>query len=307
MNQARLRGILPGQVIGVCAPAGPVDTVKLGRGIAEIEGLGFGVRVADGVLERTAFTAGSVTRRVREIMALFSDDRVGAIVCARGGAGAAQLLDHIDTAVLRAHPKAFIGYSDITHLHLLLDRLGLASMYGPMAACGLADGVYDRESFLRALCGAADEPWPDVDPIRTLRRGSAAGVLRGGCLSILAAACGTSWKLAARDGTILLLEDVDEPPYRIDRYLRQLRFAGAFEGVRGVVFGEMPRCAPSATEDYTLEQVIDDALDGLSIPIAIDLPVGHTSRQGLTLPLGVAVSLECGREARLDILETGTE
>jgi muramoyltetrapeptide carboxypeptidase len=220
MSQIEHMGVLPGQMIGVCAPAGPVDRKKLEKGIAELERLGFRVRVDDGILDRTAFTAGSVARRVREITDLFSDDGVGAIICARGGAGAVQILEHLDAEVLRAHAKVFIGYSDITHLHLLFDRLGIVSMYGPMAACDLADGVYDRASFVRALCGGRDEPWPAVDPIRALRRGEAEGVLRGGCLSILAASCGTPWSLRPRDGTILLLEDLDEPPYRIDRYLR---------------------------------------------------------------------------------------
>jgi muramoyltetrapeptide carboxypeptidase len=302
MNSVQIRGVQPGQAIGVCAPAGPVDKTRLERGIAELERLGFSVRVADGVIERTTFTAGSVSRRVREITDLFSDKDIGAVVCARGGAGAAQILEWLDVGSFRTHPKVFVGYSDITHLHLLFDRLGFVSMYGPMAACDLADGVYDRASFLRALRGVTLESWPALDPIETLRRGSAEGVLRGGCLSILAAACGTPWSLCPRDGTILLLEDVDEPPYRIDRYLRQLRLSGAFAGVRGVVFGEMKGCIPAATDGYTLDQVIEDALKDMAIPIAIGLPTGHTSKQGLTLPLGNPVRLACDREARLEIL-----
>jgi muramoyltetrapeptide carboxypeptidase len=140
-----------------------------------------------------------------------------------------------------------------------------------------------------------------------VRPGQGRGRLLGGCLSILASAAGTPWALRPdRDGTILFLEDVAEPPYRIDRHLRQLRGAGAFDGLRGVVFGDMPGCAAPRDADFCLEDVILDALDGLDVPVALGLSSGHVVKGALTLPLGVPARLACERgEARLDLLEHG--
>jgi muramoyltetrapeptide carboxypeptidase len=129
-------------------------------------------------------------------------------------------------------------------------------------------------------------------------------VLRGGCLSILAAAAGTPWALAPdKEDTILFLEDVDERPYRIDRMLLQLRESGALAGVRGVVFGDMKGCAPRFDESYRLEEVLLDALEGLEVPVALGLSSGHTASPAVTLPLGVKARLRCGERASFEVLE----
>jgi muramoyltetrapeptide carboxypeptidase len=134
-------------------------------------------------------------------------------------------------------------------------------------------------------------------------------VLRGGCLSILAAAAGTPWDLRpSGEATILFVEDVDEAPYRIDRMLFQLRASGALDGVRGIVFGEMKGCSPGPDADYALEEVLLEALEGLDVPVAFGFPSGHTSRANVTLPLGVAARLGCGTsEARLEVMEVPVE
>jgi muramoyltetrapeptide carboxypeptidase len=137
-----------------------------------------------------------------------------------------------------------------------------------------------------------------------LRGGHGEGVVRGGCLSILAAAAGTPWALASGgEDTILFLEDVDERPYRIDRMLLQLRESGALAGVRGVVFGDMKGCAPRLDEPYRLEEVLLEALDGLDVPVALGLSSGHTSSPAVTLPLGVRARLRCGERASFEVLE----
>jgi muramoyltetrapeptide carboxypeptidase len=289
------------KTVGVCAPGGIVDRERLGRGVAELGRLGFTVKLADGLLERSAFTAGTLRRRLEALEAMLCDEEVHAIICARGGAGTAQLLEHLDAELIRSRPKALIGYSDITYLHLLYARLGLRSHYGPMVACELSDGSYDQETFLRAVLGGGPTPWAPIESMRPLKSGSGVGVLRGGCLALLAAACGTAWSLPRDEDTILLLEDVDEPPYRIDRYLLQLRQSGVFARTRGIVFGEMKRCAPGDEEGYTLDEVILNALEGILCPIAIDLPIGHACRPILTLPLGACARLTCDQGARLTI------
>ncbi|HKC11894.1 MAG TPA: LD-carboxypeptidase [Vicinamibacteria bacterium] len=304
MAPVRPRALRPGDLLGVCAPSGPPDPERLRRGVAAVEALGFPVRLPEGLLVRTRFTAGSVERRVDELHALFADDAVKGVLCARGGAGAGQLLPALDGALLRSHPKVFVGFSDATFLHLYFDRLGLVSFHGPMVAWDFPEGTYDASSFRWAVMGEGAAYASEEGDLMTLRAGSAEGRLRGGCLSILAAAAGTPWQLTRDDeGTLLFLEDVDEPPYRIDRMLRQLRDSGGLEGVRGIVFGDMKGCVPRLDADYSLEDVIGDALAGLEIPIAVGLSSGHTSSPNLTLPLGVRARLRCGEEASFEVLE----
>jgi muramoyltetrapeptide carboxypeptidase len=203
-------------------------------------------------------------------------------------------------------PKVLIGCSDVTFLHIVLNGLGLVTFHGPMAAGDIGRGTYDRDSFLRAVTGEGGLWASEPDELLALRPGHGRGRLLGGCLSILASAAGTPWAFRPDpDGTVLFLEDVAEPPYRIDRHLRQLRAAGAFAGARGVVFGDLPKCAAPREATFTLEEVILDALDGLDVPVALGLSSGHVARGALTLPLGVQARLVCDGEARLELLEAG--
>jgi len=290
--------------VGVCAPAGVVDPARLDQGLAALRALGFEVRASPGLRDRSRFAAGDVERRLAELHGLFADDAVAGIVCARGGAGAGWLLPRLDAELLRAHPKAFIGYSDITLLHLYLNRLGLVTFHGPMVAWELATGAFDRASFLSAVTGEGGPYVSDPDDLVALRPGTAEGVLRGGCLSLLAVAAGTPWALEAGGEPVLLfLEDVDEKPYRIDRLLMQLRLSGALEGVAGIVFGDMKGCAPALDADYALEDVILEALAGVDVPIALGLSSGHTRHPFVTLPFGVRARLACGGDARFEVLE----
>lgn len=283
-----------------------MDAERFARGVAEIERLGFAVRVGDGVLSRSGFTAGSAEARLAQLHALFADPEVRAIVCARGGAGVLHLLPGLDAPLVAAHPKLVLGYSDVTALHLALGQLGLPSLHGPMVAWELADGeaAYDRASLWHALTGEG-EPWVSGPELLPVRDGAAEGVLRGGCLSLLAACAGTPWALrTAGEPTILFLEDVGEAPYRVDRMLRQLRLSGALEGVRGVALGEMRGCRPAPDAGYRLEDVVVEALGPLDGPVAIGLSSGHVSAANVTLPLGVKARLACGGGgARLQVCE----
>jgi muramoyltetrapeptide carboxypeptidase len=298
-----LRALRPGDLIGVCAPAGPVEEERLRSGVAALERLGFGVRLSEGILARTGFTAGSAAARREDLLALLRDEEVRAVVCARGGAGAIELLPALDDVELfRRDPKPLVGYSDITFLHLLLRRFGLVSLHGPMAARGL-DEAFDEASFLHGLTGEGAPYTAPTGTLRSLRDGEGEGTLVGGCLSILAAAAGTPWALLPATPAILFLEDVGEPCYRIHRMLHQLRLSGALERMRGVVFGEMADCG-DASRPQALEEVCAAALDHLEVPLAIGLPSGHTSGPAVTLPLGVPARLICeAGEARFEVLE----
>ncbi len=223
--------------------------------------------------------------------------------------GAPTSWDGLDPEIIRAHPKPFVGYSDVTFLHLAFGALGLVTVHGPMVARDLADGRVDESSLLQALLGEGDRYKTPEGMLRLLRPGLAEGILRGGCLTILSAAVGTPYAFRSDgEGSILLVEDVDEAPYRIARMLFQLRAAGALRGVRGIVFGEMKGCEAGGEAGYTLDDVIDDALLGLDIPVAVGLPSGHTSGPCVSLPLGVRARLWCkGRKASFEILEAAVE
>ncbi len=304
MEWLKPRALRPGDRIGVVAPAGPVDAERLARGVAELRRLGFEPVVSEGASERRGFTAGSAERRLGELYGAFEDEAVAGVFCARGGAGVVQLLPRLEPARLLARPKVLLGYSDLTFLHALLNSRGLVTFHGPMVAREIGDGGYERESLLLAVSGQGVYRSGE-DELLPLRQGSAEGRLLGGCLSILAAGCGTPWALRAdAEDVILLLEDVDEAPYKIDRMLRQLRAAGLFERVRGIVLGDLPGCSPSLEASYTLEEVVLEALAGLEVPIALGLSTGHTKNANVTLPLGVRACLECAAErADFRILE----
>ncbi len=306
MTYAHPRALRAGDLLAVAAPCAAFDRAQLQKGILELESLGFRVRVPEGIDAKHRFAAGPVERRVDELHRLFQDDEVAGIVCVRGGAGASQILPLLDPGLLGAHPKAFVGCSDVTFLHALLNRLGLVTFHGPMAAGDLARGTYDRDSFWRVLTGEGGPYASQPDDLVPLRPGTGKGRLLGGCLSILASAAGTPWALAPdAEGTVLFLEDVNEPPFRIDRHLRQLRATGAFEGVRAVVFGDMKGCTPPQSTSFRLEDVILDALSGLAVPVALGLSSGHVVTGGLTLPLGVRARLTCtAGEASFEILES---
>jgi len=281
-----------------------VDGPRLERGVGRLKDMGFRVRVGDAVRRRHLFLAGTVEERLADLQRLFADDEVSAIICARGGAGAGGLLSRIDPEILRAHPKPFIGYSDITFLHLVLNRLGIVSFHGPMVAWELAQGAVDERSWTSALAGGAlyaSEP----GDLALVREGEGEGRLLGGCLSILASAAGTPWALVPDPaGTVLFIEDVDEKPYRVDRMLLQLRSSGALDGVGAIVFGDMKGCNSPVGADFTLEDVIRESLSGLDIPVALGLSSGHVNGPGVTLPLGVRARLVChGEEARFEVLE----
>lgn len=303
MSALRPRALRPGDTVGVCAPSGPVNPDRLARGVSALEQLGYRVRTGDAVRKRRRFTAGSPDERLADLHALWADDAVAAIVCARGGAGAVQIVDRIDLDLVRAHPKVFVGYSDLTLVHLLLARLGQVSVHGPMAAIELCDGTFDRASFAAATAGGPRYA-SDPEDLEVVVPGAAEGVLHGGCLSLLANAVGTPWAFAPQDDAILFLEDVDEAPYRIDRMLWQLRAAGAFDRVRGVVFGDMRGCTPPLEADFGLEDVIRDALAPLGIPVVLGLSSGHTNNTFVSLPFGVGARLSCeGEAARLEVTE----
>jgi muramoyltetrapeptide carboxypeptidase len=301
----------PGDTIGIVAPASNIKPEDLERGCDALRLAGYRPFYFDSILEQDLYFAGSVERRVQELEEMFVRDDVRAIVCARGGYGANHLLRVLDLEKIKAHPKIFVGYSDVTALlTYFADTTGLVTFHGPMAAKDWTheDGV-EMNSWQAALSGAA--AWAlnldDAPGISALVEGSAEGILYGGCLSILVASLGTPYEIHTA-GTILFLEDVAAKPYQIDRMLVQLKVAEKFEGVRGIVFGEMVDCVQNANQGYKLEDVVMRIVGDLGVPVAYGVPSGHVSRRNITLPIGVRAGLTVqSGQVSLRILEAAVQ
>ena len=284
-NVSRIKppALRPGDKVGIIAPASNIKRELLELGCAGLRRLGYDPVYSEPILDRDLYFAGSVERRVREIEDMFTRDDVRAVICARGGYGSNYLLRHLDMAKIAAHPKIFAGYSDNTSLlTYLADAGGLVTFHGPMVTKDFAsaDGV-DLASWTTAVTGVSQWEIGQGSGARALVEGAAEGVLYGGCLSILVASLGTPYEIKTED-TILFLEDVAAKPYQIDRMLMQLKLAGKFASVRGIVFGEMLECRQSPDQDYTLEEVVMRVVSDLKVPVAFGLRSGHVSRANIT-------------------------
>jgi muramoyltetrapeptide carboxypeptidase len=287
----------PGDAVAIVAPASNLKSDYLQRGVAELERLGFRVKYAPDILDKARYTAGNDERRARELHAAFADPEIKAVWAARGGYGALRLFKLLDDELLQQHPKIFIGYSDMTALQLrFYRRFGWVTFHGPMAAKDLAGGVehYDQHTLLNALTSTAPLGVIQSSQTEWLQEGPAVrGHLLGGCLSLIVALQGTPDELDTR-GAILFLEDTGVKPYALDRMLQQLKLAGKFEGVRGLVFGEMLDCVQHAEQGYTIQEVLAELTRDLKIPVLFGLSSGHSPRGNLTLPLGVQAALDVG-------------
>jgi muramoyltetrapeptide carboxypeptidase len=291
------RSLQSGDTVGIIAPASSIKRENLAAGCDALSRLGYRPVYSESIFERDLYFAGSVERRVGELEEMFERDEVRAIICARGGYGANYLLRALDLKKVRAHPKIVVGYSDLTALlTYFTDAAGLVTFHGPMAAKDWAHtGGVDIASWQSALAG--ENPWElnfvADSGVRGLVDGEAHGILYGGCLSILTASLGTPYEILTH-GTILFLEDVAAKPYQIDRMLMQLKLAGKFQGVRGIIFGEMLDCRQTAYQSYTLEDVVTRIVGDLGIPVAYGLRSGHVTSGNITLPIGVEASLSVG-------------
>jgi muramoyltetrapeptide carboxypeptidase len=301
------RPLNKGGTIGVIAPAGIVKQEELAPGIKQLKELGFRVVTGQHVRKTYRYMAGSDQERADDLHEMFLRSEVNAILCARGGYGSTRLLPLLDETLIKKHPKILIGSSDVTALLLyLVQRAGLVAFHGPMVVpnFGLVHSSLTSEGLIRAT-GSAEPIGPvRFKGIQVLRKGIAEGTLIGGCLSILCALLGTPYA-PKTEGAILLIEDVNEVPYRIDRMLTQLKAAGKFSGVCGIIFGRMVKCEPKPHEGYRLFEVIAEVLTDVKGPILYGLPIGHGGEQ-VTLPLGVPVQVN-GDRGSITVLESGVE
>jgi len=295
--------VASGAGISVIAPASFAQPARIDKGLEQLRTLGFTPILGAHALARgPLFFAGSPEQRLADLHASFADPTTSAVACLRGGYGSNYLLNKLDLALVRNHPKPFFAYSDLTGVQLrLLDELGLPAFHGPMVAADfyLEDGVH-LPSFQAALAGQTYNLGP-AEGLRTLKPGFANGILYGGCLSILVSLLGTPWE-PQTEGKLLFLEDLGAKPYQVDRMLWQLRNAGKFDGVPGIIFGEMLDCASPGAPAELLEEVILSVFEACDGPIAIGLRSGHVSRQNVTLTFGVAAELSLAEQPLLRLL-----
>jgi muramoyltetrapeptide carboxypeptidase len=303
IKPARLQ---PGQTIGLISPSGPLGATggdppeALAAARAHLARAGFHTVIGPHALDAWGYLAGPDAGRAADLQAMFRDPAVHAVLCIRGGYGAMRLLDRLDYDLIRRHPKVFIGYSDITALHLAFyHRAGLATFHGPMITALANDDGHDLTQLLRAVTrpdplGPLANP-PGGPEIHTLVPGTAEGILLGGNLALLTSLLATPY-LPPLKGAVLFVEDIVDSLYRIDRKLHQLRLAGVLEAVAGIVVGECRLSAEPADPGPgpSLLEILEDLIVPFGKPAVYGLACGHGAYH-LTLPMGVRVRLDATR------------
>ena len=318
MTPVKPRRLAPGHTIGLVSPSSaPNEPARIRFAIETIESLGFRVKLGPHLHDRDGYLAGTDQARAHDLNAMFADDAVDAIWCVRGGYGASRLLPALDFELMRRKPKALIGYSDITALHMAIHRhAGLVTFHGPVA--WRAFTPYTLAALRRVLWHAEAparlaEPPPferregQVDwdnRVATLVPGKARGRLLGGNLCLMSHLVGTPYLPDLR-GSVLFLEDVEEAYYRIDRMLTQLWLAGALDGVAGMAFGKFTNCEPSPffLQNRPLEEILAERFRPLGIPTISGVMIGHIDDQA-TLPVGGLAELDADA-GTLTLLEPG--
>jgi len=285
----------PGDPVVVVAPAGPFDRASFEAGL-EIIARRYRVHYDPGLLARHRYLAGTDERRLSELASALTDTGGRAVFCARGGYGMMRLLPKLEGTALAAKPV--VGFSDITALHQLLQRQGLVSIHGPVLTQLARLDAHAHARLFELL--ESETPAADLTGAETYVDGTAEGPLLGGNLSVLTRLLGTPF-LAALEGAVLLLEDLGERPYRLDRMWTHLALAGVFRQVRGIVLGEFIGCEEKDAE-YSSADVLRELAAATGLPCAAGFPIGHGA-QNQPVPLGVRVRLDAGHR-RLTFLES---
>jgi muramoyltetrapeptide carboxypeptidase len=310
IKPARLR---QGDLVGLIAPGGHTSDASVDKAVRNIEALGFRVKPGANLREVHGNYAGSVRQRIDDLHAMFADREVKAIWCIRGGSGCISLLASVDYALIRANPKVLLGYSDITALHLAIHRhAGLVTFHGPVASSTMSD--YSSTHLLAVLTDpqphytipmalensrrAVEEPHYAM---RTVHGGRASGPLMGGNLSLVSALAGTPYAADFRN-TILFIEEVNEAPYRIDRWMTQLDLSVGFANAAALMIGICDNCGPGDEDSsLTLDETLDIHLQPLKVPAVSGYSFGHIRNQ-FTIPVGVRARLDTERQT-LTLLE----
>ncbi|MBN2097034.1 MAG: LD-carboxypeptidase [Candidatus Omnitrophica bacterium] len=282
--------------IGIVAPAWSFDPGNFKRGVEKLRSLGFRVKYDRAIFSKYWSMAGYDDERARLINQMFADKEVKAIFCAKAGYGSIRTIPYLDRNIIRRNPKIFIGYSDITILLSYLHKTaGMVVFHGPV----VADEIYENMNpiTLDYLLSILMQPQPlgemSFSTLKTLRPGKASGILLGGNMSLIMSAIGTPYDIDTYN-KILFLEDIGEDLEFIDNYLMHLKLAGKFKRIKGIIFGKMLDCLDHSGKKYTIQDILNDILPDLDVPIIYGFPSGHRGREemDITLPFGVSVTLD---------------
>jgi muramoyltetrapeptide carboxypeptidase len=306
-----------GDTVGIIAPGTAVtDPDQLSKAVEALTYFELNAKFGKNVLKGEGYKTRTIDERLDDLHSMFKAKEIAGVFCLRGGYGSAQLLDRIDYDLIKNNPKVFIGYSDITAMHLAINKISkLITFHGPVLLSGFSN--YTADYFSKALFNT--NPIGKIvnsdsksgirleHPTRTIKPGKASGKLIGGNLSLICSLMGTPYEIDTSN-KILFIEDVGEEPFRIDRMLTQLRLAGKLQSASGIIFGECSDCNseglnPSHVWDYSLGEVLDNILGKLNIPVFYGLTFGHTSDQ-ITLPVGVEAEIDAD-SGTLNIIEAG--
>lgn len=288
-----------GDSIGIVAPGGPVKPSLLNRGIRYLKSCGYDVRIGKFVYEKKGYLAGNDTDRVNDFHDMLSDPRIKAIIFARGGYGSLRLLPLINYKLIRKHPKILVGFSDITALQFAVFRKSrLVTFSGPMAAVEFGVATVNKttgDHLWSVLSGeerANDLYKYNSGTLDTLHPGRAKGTLICGCLTVIASCVGTRY-CPDFTGAVLVLEDIGEEPYKLDRAVTTLKLHGVFDRISALVLGSFVNCKGSKVgeKNITICDIIKPISESKDIPTLINLSYGHITEK-ITLPVGVSASID---------------
>lgn len=297
-----------GHTIGVIAPASPVSKDKLELGLKKLRDMGFKVKVGKTGYSNYGYLAGEDKFRAEELNNMFKDKDIDGIICLRGGYGTPRILNLLDYEMIKNNPKVFVGYSDITALHIAFNQISnLVTFHGPMLASDMS-GKFSDFSEKSLLNSIFDEDFnPSIEneskEIITINPGIAEGTIIGGNLSLLVSTIGTPYEIDTK-GKILLIEEIGEATYKIDRMLTQLILSNKLQAAEGIILGDFNNCLPLEEGEFTVEELIDDLIKPLKLPTISNLQVGHCEPV-ITLPFGVKTRLDA-RKGEITILEEVT-
>jgi len=287
MTKVKPRALHLGDTIGIAATASPFDPEEFEKGLKTLREMGFKVKFRKDIFSKKNYLAGTDERRAQELRELFLDPEVRAVLFARGGYGTLRVLPLLKSSVLQENPKIVLGYSDMTiFLNFLVQKFSWTVFHGPVVAKGLGDSFQEqgKSSLLRSL--TSPEALGEFSQgISYLKNGGARGTIVGGCLSILGSSLKTPFEIET-ENKILFIEDVNEPLYKIDRLLTQLKLAGKLKNLKGLILGAFKNCG----DETEIHHLILETFSDQDLPIVWGFPSGHIENM-VCLPLGVEVEL----------------
>jgi len=292
------KGLRKGDTIGIVAPANFIALDKVHAGCKQLEELGFNVKLGKSCFSTWFNFAGEDDLRANDINDMFADKKIDALLCARGGYGCIRILDKINFDIIKNNPKLFIGYSDITSLHVAINELaGLATIHGPMLTTSIADNFDNttKHSFVNIITGKT-KGLSNLhgEKIKILRYGETTGQIIGGSLSLVVASLGTKYEINTTQ-RLFFLEDINEYTYKIDKMFNQLKLAGKFNDCNGVILGDFKNCNKEKSEDFSLLDVFKNIFTNFEKPVIYNFKSGHCHPM-ISIPFGIKCELKALEE-----------